>query len=43
MVGSVEGRPDKVVHTGIHDKEVLGLSALDEKHTGYKGGTLSHK
>ena len=32
-----------IVHSGIHDEEVLGLAALDEKYAGDQGCALSHE
>ena len=33
MVCTIEGRPDQVVHAGIHYQEVLGLATLDEEYS----------
>ena len=43
MVCTLEGRTDEVVHTRVHDEEVLGLAALDEEHARDEGGALCHE
>ena len=43
VICAVKGRSYEVIHSGIHDKEVLGLSALYKKYTGNQGCALSYK
>ena len=43
MVCTIKRRSDEVIHTGIHDEEVLGLAALDEKYSRNQRRALGDK
>ena len=43
VIGAVQGRPYKIIHSGIHDEEGLCLPVLHEQDPGDEGSALSHQ